>query len=91
MPEVCCIRGPAEVGRVDRAGVSEIRETARSLASRDAYCQNAIRRIEPTLRGSYAQQGLTFVIFPFDWRTAKMVLLEVRAMLYGSMLGERSA
>src|ERR1700683_2297017 len=45
--------------RLDGAGLQEVPEEARSLASRAACCQSAIRRIESPLCCSHARQGLT--------------------------------
>jgi hypothetical protein len=56
------------MGRLDRTGLPEIPQTARSLTSRDVYCESTVRRIEPTIRGSHAQecvtQTLPFVTLP---------------------------
>jgi hypothetical protein len=45
--------------RLDGAGLQEVPEEARSLTSRAACCQSAIRRVESPLCGSHARQGLT--------------------------------
>ena len=45
--------------RLDGAGLQEVPEEARSLTSRAACCQSAIRRVESPLCCSHARQGLT--------------------------------
>ncbi|SRR5216684_6186096 len=45
--------------RLDGAGLQEVPEEARSLTSRAAGCQSAIRRVESPLCFSHARQGLT--------------------------------
>src|SRR5208282_2127237 len=45
--------------RLDGAGLQEVPEEARSLTSRTACCQSAIRRVESPLCRSHARQGLT--------------------------------
>jgi hypothetical protein len=45
--------------RLDGAGLQEVPEEARSLTSRAAYCQSAIRGVESPLCCSHARQGLT--------------------------------
>lgn len=43
--------------RLDGAGLQEVPKEARSLTSRAACCQSAIRRVESPLRCSHASQG----------------------------------
>lgn len=45
--------------RLDGAGLQEVPKEARSLTSRAACCQSAIRRVESPLCCSHARQGLT--------------------------------
>ena len=58
LPEVRGIGGPREMERLDREGFSEIPEEAWSLTSRDARRQSPVRRAEPSLRRSHAEDVL---------------------------------
>jgi hypothetical protein len=57
--KVCRAGGPREMERLDGAGLQEVPKEARSLTSRAACCQSAIRRVESPLCCSHARQGLT--------------------------------
>jgi hypothetical protein len=48
-----------DMDRLDGTGLQEVPKEARSLTSRAACCQSAIRRVESPLCRSHARQGLT--------------------------------